>query len=417
MVVVHLIFFTLALHLIQILFIMFYPPTSCMAYCFPHSGSGMMGLINYNSPYPDYREYISSQLNCPMTAGNTYTVSFWINTGQDPVYHIYSMSHLGIYFSAVMPTQTGYNPILVTPHFEITSVITNTVWVQHTFTVTPAVNCNYITIGNFRMDAACSPVATFTSAGNWPYAYWYLDDISVTGPAGSASPIVSSNSVTCNAYSNGSATAAITGSLATTYTWLPSGGNSTVATGLSAGVYTVNYANSCSSGAQTVLIAQPSPLTSALNSFTLLCRGQSIILNANVSGGTAPYTYSWTNGPTIASVSVAPLTTTNYTVYVNDANGCNTMAVSTVSVEQCDGLKQEEMSDFLVYPNPARDKIEIKGDIVPERVIILNSVGKIVFVSVKEVTLIDVSELPGGLYYLMMYKEGISEARKFVISK
>ncbi|MEZ5028420.1 MAG: SprB repeat-containing protein [Ferruginibacter sp.] len=41
---------------------------------------------------------------------------------------------------------------------------------------------------------------------------------------------------------------------------------------------------------------------------------------ANVSGGTTPYTYAWSNGANTATISA--LAAGAYTVVVTDANGC-----------------------------------------------------------------------------------------------
>lgn len=58
----------------------------------------------------------------------------------------------------------------------------------------------------------------------------------------------------------------------------------------------------------------------------------SITLTSNVSGGTSPYTYSWTSGSTSHSTTVSPTINTNYTLTVTDANGCQQTAAKTVSV-------------------------------------------------------------------------------------
>ena len=48
----------------------------------------------------------------------------------------------------------------------------------------------------------------------------------------------------------------------------------------------------------------------------------SLTLQANVSGGTGPYSYSWSTGATTSSITVSPTTATVYTVTVRDVNGC-----------------------------------------------------------------------------------------------
>lgn len=136
---------------------------------------------------------------------------------------------------------------------------------------------------------------------------------------------VSDQSVTCYGYSNGSATVNVSGGVgAYSYTWLPSGGNGSIAIGLIAGNYTINAAdaNGCLTSTN-VTITQPSSLSIATNNYTV-CYGNTVNITATASGGTPPYTYSWMptgwSGPGPYSQT---LTATNfYTVYAVDANNC-----------------------------------------------------------------------------------------------
>lgn len=63
----------------------------------------------------------------------------------------------------------------------------------------------------------------------------------------------------------------------------------------------------------------------------------SLMLQANVSGGTGPYSYNWSNGATTSSVTVSPTATTTYTVTVRDQNGCPGSATKTVNVVDVSG--------------------------------------------------------------------------------
>ncbi len=54
---------------------------------------------------------------------------------------------------------------------------------------------------------------------------------------------------------------------------------------------------------------------------------------ANVSGGTAPYTYAWSNSATTQTAT--QLAVGNYTVCVTDANGCYACATVNVPVNSC----------------------------------------------------------------------------------
>jgi hypothetical protein len=65
----------------------------------------------------------------------------------------------------------------------------------------------------------------------------------------------------------------------------------------------------------------------------------SLMLQANVSGGTGPYSYNWSNGATTSSVTVSPTSTTTYSVAVQDQNGCPGSATKTVNVLNISGGK------------------------------------------------------------------------------
>ena len=58
----------------------------------------------------------------------------------------------------------------------------------------------------------------------------------------------------------------------------------------------------------------------------------SLMLQANVSGGTGPYNYTWSNGATTSSITVSPVTTTTYSVSVQDPNGCPGAGSATKTV-------------------------------------------------------------------------------------
>lgn len=64
-----------------------------------------------------------------------------------------------------------------------------------------------------------------------------------------------------------------------------------------------------------------------------------LMLQANVSGGTAPYSYTWSNGATTSSEIVGPTASTTYSVNVRDQNGCPGSATKTVNVVDVSGGK------------------------------------------------------------------------------
>ena len=66
----------------------------------------------------------------------------------------------------------------------------------------------------------------------------------------------------------------------------------------------------------------------------------SLMFQANVSGGTGPYTYNWSNGATTSSITVSPTATTTYSLAVQDQNGCPGSATKTVNVLDISGGKK-----------------------------------------------------------------------------
>ncbi len=122
------------------------------------------------------------------------------------------------------------------------------------------------------------------------------------------------NNVTCNGGNDGMIFINPAGGVAPyTLVW---SNNMTgfVLQGLTAGCYTGTLmdASSCSVPV-TVCITQPTPLM-----VTLTQNGNNLI--ATATGGTPPYTYSWSNGSTTNNIQ--PQTPGVYTVTVVDANGC-----------------------------------------------------------------------------------------------
>jgi len=148
--------------------------------------------------------------------------------------------------------------------------------------------------------------------------------ITITQPATAVSAaITSSSNLTCNGSANGTAT--VEGSGGTpgySYSWSGRGVTTQTITGLPAGTYTaiVTDANGCRA-TTIVTITQPPVLTTTVSTTQLTCNNSGNgAASANVTGGTAPYTYSWSAGGSGSSTS--GLTAGNYSLTVTDANGC-----------------------------------------------------------------------------------------------
>lgn len=130
---------------------------------------------------------------------------------------------------------------------------------------------------------------------------------------------------TCGLFSPIGLSATVVPAGAYTYEWSPGTvlGSSSITTALTPGAYSVtatsmDYPN-CSSTDEIVLTASSSPAVT-ISGPGFICTGQSTVLTAVATGGTAPYTYSWTGGGTGSTLEVTSAGT--WVVTVTDAMGC-----------------------------------------------------------------------------------------------
>ncbi len=139
--------------------------------------------------------------------------------------------------------------------------------------------------------------------------YISVDNSIKTAPACNASD----GSITLNMNSNGGVL---------TYSWSQDPNlNSNVADNLPEGNYSVIVTDEhgCSTQTNIELLDQGQRISS--NSNSVLCfGGNSGDINLSISGGTAPYTYLWTNGATTEDLT--GITAGTYKCEVTDANGC-----------------------------------------------------------------------------------------------
>ena len=157
----------------------------------------------------------------------------------------------------------------------------------------------------------------------------------VNNPVG-LTALATGTDVSCNGVCDGSAFATVTGGTPPfTYLWDdPAGQTSDTAVALCAGSYTVTVTdvNGCDFIAP-VTISEPDPIVITFsNVIGLQCDGDCIgEATADVSGGTAPYTYSWDDALTQNTATADSLCASTYTVTVTDANGCSETASVTIN--------------------------------------------------------------------------------------
>lgn len=147
--------------------------------------------------------------------------------------------------------------------------------------------------------------------------------------------IGTTNNVSCYGLNDGSATAsASAGTAPYSYTW-SNGATTATASGLAAGTYTVVVTDANGCAAQTTAtITQPADLQLSATSNNATCAtGTDGSATVSVTGGTTPYSYSWSNGATTSTVS--SLSPGTYVVTVTDANGCQATTSVSITRPQC----------------------------------------------------------------------------------
>lgn len=146
------------------------------------------------------------------------------------------------------------------------------------------------------------------------------------------------------------ASASLTASGATTYSW--STGGTTSVIGVTPSVtstYTVDGTNSCGTDTKTISITVNSnPTVSAVSSTSAVCAGSSATLTA-----TGATTYTWTSIGSGASVVVTPTANTTYTVDGTDANGCLGTQVVTVNSNPLPTITANTSASVLCVGNSA----------------------------------------------------------------
>ncbi|MEA1872976.1 MAG: PKD domain-containing protein [Bacteroidota bacterium] len=230
----------------------------------------------------------------------------------------------------------------------------------------PEIDDSGLIIVNENCDQANGSISGITvTAGNPPYTYsWYdsgqnivgtdidLDQLSEgeyilevsdnSGCISQAGPYDVSNTpeptvdfsiedISCYGASDGAINVSVSGGTQPySYAW-NTGETTQNLIDLGPGQYilTVTDANNCSVN-DAWNISSPDEFQISFNADTAICPGDEVPLHIVTNGGTAPLTYHWLEFPTqtTAQLDVMPNVTTQYNVYVEDANGCETEQLS-----------------------------------------------------------------------------------------
>ncbi|MDQ3048877.1 MAG: gliding motility-associated C-terminal domain-containing protein, partial [Bacteroidota bacterium] len=305
---------------------------------------------------------ITSQTNVSCNAGTNGTATALANGGAGS--YSYSWNTTPVQTTATANSlSAGTYTVIVTDLNSCTA--SNTV----TITEPAAVSVSITAQTNVSCDAGTNGTATASGNGGTPtYSYsWNTTPVQTTATANLLSagtytvtvsdlnlctstatvtitepaPLILSldtkSDPSCNGLSDGSIfTLASGGTGAYSYSWAPAVSTLASAVNIPSGSYdiTLSDGNGCTD-LLNVVLTDPAVLTNnASASSTAFCLGGSTTLNSTVAGGTTSYTYSWSNGSVLATQTVSPLLTNNYTVTVTDANNCTAIDSVLITVFQ-----------------------------------------------------------------------------------
>jgi len=232
---------------------------------------------------------------------------------------------------------TGSATVIQTPELQVMPTVTNiTCSGDNDGTITLVVNGSIPVTTYLWNDGATTQNRTNLAPGT--YSVTVTSGSGCTGTASATitqPPVlvvqVSATPADCFGEESGTATASASGGTAPyTYAW-SSGDTGASVTGLPAGDYmvTATDANGCTSTAFTT-VTQPTAVQVTTMALSGTCQGSSTgSASASATGGTAPYTYAWSNGA--AGTNISNLAGGTYTVTATDANGCTGIATVTIT--------------------------------------------------------------------------------------
>lgn len=154
-------------------------PTSWFGFQNARTGQAYMGGLFYGSFAGSYlanlREYLYVPLSSPLTVGQTYYLSFFINLVDNSEY---AVNRMGMQFTS---TYNSAFPINNTAHIYSTAVVSDKVgWTQVTGSIVAGTAYNAVMVGNFFDDANTTVQFVGSSTDIGYNAYYFVEDVYVS---------------------------------------------------------------------------------------------------------------------------------------------------------------------------------------------------------------------------------------------
>ena len=295
---------------------------------------------------PDVAETVSSiKVYYGIPGSGSVSTILTSNTGASTLSYTHTIANLAKYYYYLEITQADGDVIWTSPIWYTRNDAASTVPVA-SFTTSASTTCIGQTV-NLTDNSTNTPTSwSWTMAGGTPATSTLqnptvsfstsgthtvtLISTNAAGSSASTSTTITVNplppvAATSQTICNGSP-ATITGSGATTYSWSsgPTTASITVSPATTTTYTVTGTSGGCSKTATSIVTVNPLPPVAATSQ--TICNGSP----ATITGSGAT-TYSWSSGPTTASITVSPATTTTYTV-TGTSGGCSKTATSIVTV-------------------------------------------------------------------------------------
>ena len=156
-----------------------------------------------------------------------------------------------------------------------------------------------------------------------------------------------------------------------------------------------------------------------------ICLGESINLSAYAEGGSGEYTYSWSPAELLDNPNAQnPVATPTeegeivFTVEISDGTDTKNAEV-VVYVENCVGVNEYTTNDVVIYPNPAKDMVNVTLNENSENIswTLINMHGQVVK-KMNEVSgsfEIDLNDVDKGIYFLNVSVDDKPIIKKIVV--
>jgi gliding motility-associated-like protein len=161
------------------------------------------------------------------------------------------------------------------------------------------------------------------------------------------------------------------------------GNNNEDVSGLPAGAYnlTITDSKGCTKSSN-FSISQPTAISATTNVSNVICFGfANGIATVSASGGTAPYSYVWNNSQSVFGINAATLSNViadNYSVLIQDANGC-TFTANTTITQPSDLISSLTFTNVNCFGgNDGSINLSVSGGSFPYTYSWSNSLGQVV---------------------------------------